>query len=62
MSKETYYRDEQGVMAFGKKLGEIRLKKGYMHNFLSLVRKKHGILFSCLLFTVKPAFIVEIGN
>jgi transcriptional regulator with XRE-family HTH domain len=35
VSKTTYYRDEQGVMAFGTKLREIRLKKGYTQERLA---------------------------
>lgn len=35
MSKRTYYKDEQGVTAFGNKLREIRLKKGYSQERLA---------------------------
>ena len=35
MAKTTYYRDEQGVISFGKKLKEIRLKKGYTQERLA---------------------------
>jgi len=35
VSKVTYYRDEQGVMAFAKKLREIRLQKGYTQERLA---------------------------
>ena len=35
VSKGTYYRDEQGVTAFGNKLREIRLKMGYSQERLA---------------------------
>lgn len=35
MSDRTYLWDEQGVKAFGKKLREIRLKKGYSQELLA---------------------------
>lgn len=35
MSKRTYYKDEQGIAAFGSKLREIRLKKGYSQERLA---------------------------
>ena len=35
VAKATYYRDEQGVMAFGAKLREVRLKKGYSQERLA---------------------------
>ena len=35
MSKRTYYFDEQGIKAFGNKLREIRLMKGYSQERLA---------------------------
>jgi transcriptional regulator with XRE-family HTH domain len=35
VSGRTYYRDEQGVTAFGNKLREIRLEKGYSQERLA---------------------------
>ncbi len=35
VAKRTYYKDEQGVIAFGNKLREIRLKKGYSQERLA---------------------------
>ena len=35
MGKRTYYKDEQGIRAFGERLRELRLAKGYSQERLA---------------------------